>query len=64
MAVRNRRTSPVSQAVRGAFETLEGRRRLGAPGVRARRVERLDPEAPAPRTVRELPSLDPPSILA
>jgi hypothetical protein len=54
MMVRKQRTSVVSQAVRGAFETLKGRQELQAPDVRARWADRLDRDAPAPRTVQEL----------
>lgn len=48
------RVRPVSQAVRGAFETLKRRLKVKAPAVRRTWEASLDVEVPAPRTVGEL----------
>jgi len=54
MADGRQRAKPVSQAVRGAFETLKRRLNVKAPAVRQTWQARLDVEVPALRTMGEL----------
>jgi hypothetical protein len=54
MADGRQRAKPVSQAVRGAFETLKRRLNVKAPAVRNTWQARLDVEVPALRTMGEL----------